>query len=432
MANIKLRSPYFVVKTLGGATSYATMQLTLNGASTPQYTVTRNYAASGGTQSSVMFDISELSRDYLDLTFAGDDLVSNGDFSDGLTDWTFTGDVNLVGNEAFFDCQTPDVAYIEQQNIFVVGNTYDVTYEITSHTDGGLNIRNFGVDTSAGLEIPSTVGTHTVTGIAYQTYLRIKRRPGDTPTLKITNISATVRGSEDNHVDIAATVKSYNTSNVLIDTTTYTHDGFDGWSEFSEGANLEMAASSLAQTNTTVYVPLNAGGSIPFFDTTGLKYSAFNDTDTSTTVEGTPIAIKRICEPKFNPIKVTFVNKYGAFQDIWFDKKSIEELSIKRESFKRNIIGVAGTYPTTSHSKKVLSVMGNESITMNTGFVDEGMNEVIKELILSEQVWARIDNIIYPMNVEETSHTYKTSVNDRLVNYTVRFSYAFDLINNIR
>lgn len=431
MANIKLRSPYFVIKTLGGAPSYATMELTLNGASTPQYTVTRNYVASGGSQSSVTFDISELSRDYLNLTY-GEDIVSNGDFSDGTTDWTFDGDVTLVGTEAVFT-STDELSRIIQNNVFVVGQFYEITYEVTSYTEGGLRIVNFGLN-DPNVDIPSSVGKHTISGIAYQTGLQIKRS-GDPTTLKLTNISSNGSYSSDAdnpYVDITATVKSYNTSNTLIDTTSYVNDGFDGWSEFSEGANKEMDALSLAQTNTTIYVPENTRGVIPFFGTIDISYGAFSDTATSITVASTDITIKRICEPKFNPIKVTFVNKYGAFQDIWFDKKSIEELSVKRESFKMNLIGITGTYSTTSHSKKVLSVMGNESITMNTGFVDEGMNEVIKELMLSEQVWARIDNIIYPMNVEETSHTYKTSVNDRLVNYTVRFSYAFDLINNIR
>jgi len=432
MANIKLRSPYFVVKTLGGAPSYATMELTLNGASTPQYTVTRNYVASGGTQSSVAFDISELSRDYLNLTY-GEDIVSNGDFSDGTTDWTLDGDVSLVGNEIFFD-STDELTRLVQSGAFTVGQFYEVTYEITSYTEGDLCFSEFGVDSSDGIPLPTSVGVHTVSGVAYAASLKIKRGVNPT-TLKITNISANGSYSSDAsnpYVDITATVKSYNTSNTLIDTTSYVNDGFDGWSEFSEGANKEMDTLSLAQTNTTIYVPENTRGVIPFFGTIDISYGAFSDTATSITVASTDVSIKRICEPKFNPIKVTFVNKYGAFQDIWFDKKSIEELSVKRESFKRNLIGVTGTYSTTSHSKKVLSVMGNESITMNTGFVDEGMNEVIKELMLSEQVWARIGGTIYPMNVEETSHTYKTSVNDRLVNYTVKFSYAFDLINNIR
>lgn len=433
MANIKLRTPYTITKTLGvqNQPSYAIMDLTLNSALSPQYSVRKDFVLSDSSQKSVYFEISELSRDYLDLTF-GDDLVSNGDFGDGTTDWTFTGDVSLVGNEVFFNVSSTTLSFIEQSNVFVVGQFYEVTYEVTSHTQDGLSIRRFGVDDDTGTLMPMTVGVHTVSGIAYITDLDIKRQPNQSPIVKITNISATVRGSEDNHVDIAATVKSYNTSDVLIDTTTYTHDGFDGWSEFSEGANLEMAASSLAQTNTTVYVPLNVGGSIPFFDTTGLSYSAFNDTATSITVEGTPITIKRICESKFNPIKVTFVNKYGAFQDIYFDKKSTEELKIKRESFTRSLASLNGSYSVNAHSKKIIDVVADEKITMNTGFVDEGMNEAIKELLLSEQIWANIDNRIYPVNVTESSHTYRTSVNDKLVNYTIKFEYAFDLINNIR
>jgi hypothetical protein len=69
---------------------------------------------------------------------------------------------------------------------------------------------------------------------------------------------------------------------------------------------------------------------------------------------------------------------------------------------------------------------------MNTGFVSEEYNKVIKELMLSEQVWVRKDNEILPINVKSKSLTYKTSVNDKLINYTIEFDYSFDKINNIR
>ena len=311
MGNIKLRSPYIITRTISVSSlpSYASLELKLNGVTTAQYVVNKDFIQRGSNMD-VSFNISDLCRDYLDITFDG--------------------------------------TYISQK------------------------------------------------------------------------------------VGIVAEVDSYNTSGVLINSATFVHDGFDGWSEFSEGVNQEMPSLSLAQSNTTIYVPQNTSGVIPFFNSpTIITYSVFSPSATSKTVASTNITIERICEPKFSPIKVTFVNKYGALQDIWFDKKSIEELAIKRESFKRNLISPVGSYLTSEHSKSILSVIGNESITMNTGFVGEGMNEVIKELMLSEQVWATIGSSVYPMNVEETSHTYKTSLNDRLVNYTVKFSYAFDLINNI-
>jgi len=60
----------------------------------------------------------------------------------------------------------------------------------------------------------------------------------------------------------------------------------------------------------------------------------------------------------------------------------------------------------------------------------------MKQLLLSEQVWMTktIDTrpTILPVNVKTQSLQYKTSVNDKLINYTIDFDYAFDKINNIR
>jgi hypothetical protein len=60
------------------------------------------------------------------------------------------------------------------------------------------------------------------------------------------------------------------------------------------------------------------------------------------------------------------------------------------------------------------------------------MNEPMKQLMLSEQMWATIDNNVIPINITNSDFTYKTSVNDKLINYTMEFEYAFDAINNIR
>jgi len=52
--------------------------------------------------------------------------------------------------------------------------------------------------------------------------------------------------------------------------------------------------------------------------------------------------------------------------------------------------------------------------------------------MLSEQCWALIEGKILPITPTETKKTYKTSLNDKLINHTVKFDYAYDLINNIR
>ena len=120
----------------------------------------------------------------------GENLVTNGDFNNTNNNWTFDGNVTLDGNDAFFNVSGVTLSSIKQDNVFVIGKTYEVTYEITSQTQGGLNIRKFGVNDNTGIEMPTTVGVHTVSGVAYETYLEIKRRPGNNTIAKITNISA--------------------------------------------------------------------------------------------------------------------------------------------------------------------------------------------------------------------------------------------------
>lgn len=56
----------------------------------------------------------------------------------------------------------------------------------------------------------------------------------------------------------------------------------------------------------------------------------------------------------------------------------------------------------------------------------------MRQLFQSEDIWIRDENKTLPVVVKDSSFTYKTSLNDKLVNYTVQFEFAFDGINNIR
>lgn len=210
------------------------------------------------------------------------------------------------------------------------------------------------------------------------------------------------------------------------------HKGFDGYGEFEDGASPTVLNNSLGQSNNVIYFLENTAGTIPSISAGVIVYNPFTAGATSAVIEGVSIQIKRICEPKFTPIKVTFVNKFGALQDLWFFKKSIESLAVEKEKYKRSIVTSTGTYDTSKHASTILNTKGSEKITMNTGFMDEGMNEPIKEMLLSEQVWTTIGGDVKPVILDTESLTYKTSVNDRLVDYTINFSYAYDTINNIR
>jgi len=164
------------------------------------------------------------------------------------------------------------------------------------------------------------------------------------------------------------------------------------------------------------------------------------DGDTITLTSGleggpvTTITLEEICEPRYTPLNIIFYNKFGALQNVWFFKKSTTTLNVRNENYKRSIMDFSSdpTYSEQAHQVKTFNANGREVLQANTGFIDEQYNEVIKQLMLSEEVWVDNGTDVLPIRPINNSLTFKTAVNDKLINYTMDFEYAFDKINNIR
>lgn len=163
---------------------------------------------------------------------------------------------------------------------------------------------------------------------------------------------------------------------------------------------------------------------------------ADGDTITITSATGgtTVITLEEICEPKYTPLNIIFYNKFGALQNVWFFKKSMTTLNVRNETYKRSIMDFSSTptYSEQIHQVRTFNANGKETLQANTGFIDEQYNEVIRQLLLSEQVWVDNGTDVLPIRPVTNSLQFKTSVNDKLINYTLDFEYAFDKINNIR
>jgi len=158
--------------------------------------------------------------------------------------------------------------------------------------------------------------------------------------------------------------------------------------------------------------------------------------NTNANVKNITVDVEILEECKYEPKKVTFVNKFGALQDMYFFKKSVQSMNVEKESYKSNILNSSNGYSTSNHVYRDFNLVGRESITLSSGFLGEEYNEVFKQMMLSEKVW--ITNItddgeqVLPINVKTGDITYKTSLNDKLVQYTIEFDKSFDAINNIR
>ena len=84
----------------------------------------------------------------------------------------------------------------------------------------------------------------------------------------------------------------------------------------------------------------------------------------------------------------------------------------------------------------MFNTQGKQTHTLSSGYYPEFANQQFEELLLSEYVWLSTfrkgSGVIIPVKVKTSSVAFKTSVNDRLIEYTIEFEEAFDYINNIR
>jgi len=386
---INVRSPYYV-KASNASLASATLSLyiytgtftTDKGAA--KYTITKNEIS---TNNYVVFEIAELVRDYLDIEFDGEydsqtvwveadiemfDAINGGGSSLGTTSTDY---IAFDGYGYFEDAINPELS-----RTYLKSN-----YKIFRPSDQNVRVPVFTEDTDS--------------------------------------VSFLYKGE----VKRVQSISSSTNTNGQIDYITVS--GADNTDNYKERV---LADGGVLEDNSL----LDA-----FLDSVdiGLVDELYINSDSGTE------AVKISTEPcsKYEPYKVTFINKFGALQDMYFSLKSTSSLNTKGETYKSNVVDFGTlTYDTYKPQVSQYNKMGKESISLNTNYLSEEYNEVIKQLMMSEQVWlTRLDNPAPDSNNLETvlavipktqSVTYKTSLNDRLVQYTVDFDYAFDKINTVR
>lgn len=152
------------------------------------------------------------------------------------------------------------------------------------------------------------------------------------------------------------------------------------------------------------------------------------------------IQLKELCNIKYTPYRVIFYNRYGVLQDIIFNKKSSISMETTSDKYKRSTVNFNlsdFSYDTYKAQKQRIDIQGNESLILNTDFLSEDINDPIKELLLSQQIWVdkgigNSNSTIFPVVIKSSSIEEKTGVNNKLINYTIEFELAFDKIQNIR
>ena len=257
-------------------------------------------------------------------------------------------------------------------------------------------------------------------------------------------------------VNIETNLKSYTLINgqgtVIDEPSTITDRGFEAYGTFEEEVNPTIPFGRTIPTylipinedtdTFTIFAPNNTAGIIPNINGLSLPgATSYTSTDTSVTENGIVCNIKRIdCTKYGDGNKIIYINKYGVQQDLWFFLKNSKNLARTNEGYKSNTItypsGSSATYSVQNAPNKVFNTQAKQTHKLSSGYYPEFANQQFEELLLSEYVWLSTvrkgSDIIIPVKVKTSTVAFKTSVNDRLIEYNMEFEEAFDYINNIR
>ena len=240
--------------------------------------------------------------------------------------------------------------------------------------------------------------------------------------------------------------------------------GLDGYTYFEEGLNAQINPGAMITADTIsvvegeeVFIPVLMGSSatlVSFYDEDGslissnnysaspeesydqIKYpSKVNASSVSILYDGVgrDITINTLECNKHTPYRVSFLNKFGAIESLWFNGNNTESNSVKSKEYSRITTSTnnGSDYSIGRGSRYKKRLSSKKSMTLNSGFYPEACNSTFEQLIDSTKVWIEKDGVILPINIKDSSLNVKTELNDNAINYTINVEFAFNKINNI-
>ena len=133
------------------------------------------------------------------------------------------------------------------------------------------------------------------------------------------------------------------------------------------------------------------------------------------------------CPFYYDPVRIVWKNRYGQFDFFNFYKKHIETFQTEQRVYQPQL----GTWDSTTLSYNEYQtatqryiVDSRETLTVNSDYISQDYNDIFKQLLVTDEVYWYYDqpnNEVKPLTIKTNEVTFKTGVNDKLVQYTFTF-----------
>lgn len=151
-------------------------------------------------------------------------------------------------------------------------------------------------------------------------------------------------------------------------------------------------------------------------------------------VSGITYRVNLQCEGLYDNYVVHFMNKYGGYESMLFNKVSKKYFDLEKKSYKQlpyriSSSGVSSVGAGITMYQQNTDYAGRvkERLKMNTDWVSDLDYEWLSQLIISPQVWVEEDGKLFPAMISQSNYEFKKHIVDALINVSidVEFSSSF-------
>ena len=186
-------------------------------------------------------------------------------------------------------------------------------------------------------------------------------------------------------------------------------------------------SSSISSSQQIQQVPMfPAQTGFPYASPEYYTIQAYN----SSTPLGTPIYFNFKCEQKYPNIRIKWKNRFGQFDYFNFDMVNKQSFNTTTRDYQPQLgtwTGTSLSYNSADSSNLNYIVDSKQSIVVNTDWIPEAYNDIVKQILVSEEIyWIQDESsaVLTPITIATDSITFKTGVVDKVIQYSFEFDYG--------
>ena len=151
-------------------------------------------------------------------------------------------------------------------------------------------------------------------------------------------------------------------------------------------------------------------------------------TSYSVAVGGVTYSVNIVCEGLYSNYFVHFLNKWGGYDSMMFNKVSRKTYDIERKSWKQlpyrvDGSGVVSVLSNNTMYKQSTQFAGRfrEKLRLNTDWLSDAEYQWLAQLVTSPEVFVEEGGKLYPVVMTQNNYEFHEHIVDGLINLAVEF-----------